>query len=86
MITISLVLRIGILDKYSELDQVDYIELELYEDLSEYLKEYNNDINVNYARLELELNTNCDEEIVLAAFKKIITKTKNVKRVRWVLV
>jgi hypothetical protein len=86
MITMDLVLRIGVLDKYSELDQTDCIELELYEDLAECLKEFNDDINVNYARLELELNTNCDEKIVLAAFKKMVTKTKSGKKVHWVLV
>jgi hypothetical protein len=85
MINIDLVLRIGKLNKRAELDQSDWIDLSLYENVYDSLMTYNND-SCNYAELKLQINPNHNnEEILLASFKKITTRTKSGKNVYWVL-
>jgi len=89
MIDINLVLKIGKLNKRSELDQFDEYDLSSYENAYDLLTTHYDDDD-NYAELKLELNLvdepDYNREFLFASFKKVITKTKSGKKVYWVLV
>jgi len=84
MITVDLVLRVGKLKGKGDLEEYDCFSLETHESVNDCLKNFS-ELECNYAELWLEMN-HCSERFLISSFKKLITKTNDGKKVRWILV